>query len=565
MTRIDSVSARVSPAVLEAAFPTLTPALVARLAAHGEERTLAPGEILIEPGARRTPLYVVTSGRLEIVRPSDATELHVADVTAGMFTGESTTLSGRPAIVRLRAVEPSTVVAVERPRLLALIQTEGELSEILLRTFMFRRLQLVAHDVGDAVLVGSEHSRETLRIREFLTRNGHPFTSVDLDRDSGFEELLERFRVGVDDVPVLICRGTEVLRNPSNEEIADRLGFNESIDRSRPREVVVVGAGPAGLAAAVYAASEGLDVLVVESNAPGGQAGLASRIENYLGFPTGVSGQELAASAYTQAQKFGAQVMVGRSADRLHCDGLSYAVELSDGSTVPARSVIVATGAEYRRLPLADVPRLEGAGVYYAATFLEARMCRDEEVVVVGGGNSAGQAAVFLADSARRVHLLVRSYGLSESMSRYLIRRIEQTPTITVRTRAELVALEGEAHLERVRWRNRDSGETEEARIRHLFSMTGAVPSTAWLADCLTLDDRGFVKTGSDLSAEELRAAGWPLARAPHLFEASRPGVFAVGDVRSGSVKRTASAVGAGSIAVSFVHRVLKETAGVVA
>ncbi len=323
--------------------------------------------------------------------------------------------------------------------------------------------------------------------------------------------------------------------------------------------MVILGAGPAGLAAAVYGASEGLDVLVIESNAPGGQAGTSSKIENYLGFPTGISGQDLASRAYDQAQKFGAQVMVARGAQKLTCARKPYAIELADGSRVPARTVIIATGADYRRLPLDNLARFEGAGVYYGATFIEAQVCRGEEVIVVGGGNSAGQAAVFLAQTARRVHVLVRGAGLAESMSRYLIQRIEGNPTIDLRINTEVTALEGTNHLERVQWRDAGTGSTETRAIRHVFLMTGAVPSTDWLRECVALDAKGFIKTGPGLSPEDLAAAHWPLTRAPLLLETSLPGVFAVGDVRGGNVKRVASAVGEGSIAVAFVHQVLHE------
>ena len=370
---------------------------------------------------------------------------------------------------------------------------------------------------------------------------------------------MDQFHVTAADVPVLICRGESVLRDPANEEIADCLGFNQAIDPEQVRDLVVVGAGPAGLAAAVYGASEGLDVLVLESTAPGGQAGSSSKIENYLGFPTGISGQELTGRAHTQTQKFGAQVMIAHGARRLECARKPYGLAIGDGRRVPARAVIIATGAEYRRLPLPNLSRFEGAGVYYGATFMEAQLCAGEEVVVVGGANSAGQAAVFLAETAKRVHVLVRSEGLAASMSRYLIRRIEQSPVIELRTRTELVDLEGGDHLERVTWRDGRSGATETRDLRHVFLMTGAEPATRWLAGCVVLDGKGFIKTGADLSPEELATARWPLARPPFLLETSRPGVFAVGDVRAGSVKRVASAVGEGSVAVSFVHRVLHE------
>jgi thioredoxin reductase (NADPH) len=451
------------------------------------------------------------------------------------------------------------VIEVDREQLLALVQTDSQLSEIIMRAFILRRVELIAHGLGDVVLLGSNHCSETLRVKEFLTRNGHPYSYIDLDRDGGVQDLLDRLHVTPTDVPVVICRGEVVLRSPTNRQIADCLGFNEGIDQSQIRDVVIVGAGPAGLAAAVYAASEGLDVLVLETNAPGGQAGSSSKIENYLGFPTGISGQALAGRAYTQAQKFGAQVIIAKGAKHLACERMPYAVEIDGGPRVPARTVIIATGAAYRKPSIENLPRFENAGVYYGATFMEAQLCRGEEVVVVGGGNSAGQAAVFLAQTAKRVHMLVRSRGLAETMSRYLIRRIEQNPAIVLRTKTEIVALEGNDHLETVRWRDDQSGKIETHDIRHVFLMTGALPGTGWLDGCVTLDEKGFIKTGPTLSQDDLAAAHWPLARSPYLFETSLPGVFAVGDVRGGNVKRVASAVGEGSVAISFVHQALRE------
>jgi thioredoxin reductase (NADPH) len=325
------------------------------------------------------------------------------------------------------------------------------------------------------------------------------------------------------------------------------------------RDVMIVGAGPAGLGAAVYAASEGLDVLIVETSAPGGQAGVSMRIENYLGFPSGITGQELATRAFTQAQKFGAQAMIARSAVRLRCDHRPYAVEIDDGVHIRARTIIVASGAEYRGLPVDGISRFNGAGVYYLASPAEAQLCRGETALVVGGGNSAGQAAVYLADKAKRVIMVVRKDELAQTMSRYLIWRIEESPSIEVRTGCEIVAVEGDRHLERVRCRHRDSGAESSEEARHLFVMTGAVPATRWLETCLVVDDRGFVKTGPQLTREDLDNARWPLSRAPHLLEASRPGVFAIGDVRAGNIKRVASAVGEGAIAVAFVHQALRE------
>jgi thioredoxin reductase (NADPH) len=514
--------------------------------------------VLVEAG-ENPRFFVVTAGNIEIVRPARGTEEVVAVCGPGRFTGEVNMLSGRRGFLRIRASASGEVIAVEREHLLALVQTDSELSDILMRAFILRRVELIARGIGDAVLVGSSHSSGTLRIKEFLTRNGHPYSYLDLDRDADVQDLLDHFHITVADIPVVICRGELVLRNPSNQQIANCLGFNEAIDQTQIRDLVILGAGPAGLAAAVYGASEGLDVLVLESDAPGGQAGSSSKIENYLGFPTGISGHELAGRAYTQAQKFGAQILIAKCAKRLACDRKPYAIELDDGERAPARAVIIATGALYRRLSLDNVAQFEGAGIYYGATFVESQLCRDEEVIVVGGGNSAGQAAVFLAQTSKCVHMLVRSDGLAASMSRYLIRRIEENPAIDLRTCTEIVSLEGSEHLERVQLRNKRTGKTETRDVRHIFVMTGAVPNTAWLGGCVLLDAKGFIKTGTDLSPEDLAATRWPLTRPPHLLETSLPGVFAVGDVRAGAIKRVASAVGEGSIAIASVHQMLRE------
>jgi thioredoxin reductase (NADPH) len=546
------------PAV-DQAFPTLTPQQIARIAAHGNARKVERGEVLVKAGARNASLFVVVAGQLEVVRRSDNVESIVVVHGPGQLSGEINTLSGRRAIFMIRVAESGEVIEVTHEHLMAIVQTDADLSEILMRAYLLRRARLIAGGVGDVILIGSSHSQETLRIQEFLMRNSHPYSSIDLERDAGVQELLDRFDVAVTDIPVLICRSEVVLRNPTNREIADCLGFNDALDQVQMHDLVIVGAGPSGLAAAVYAASEGLDVLMLESSAPGGQAGSSSRIENYLGFPSGISGQELTARAYAQSQKFGAQLMITKAATHLSCTAKPYVVDIEDETHVRARTVIIATGAEYRKLPLPDIARFDGAGVYYGATFIESQLCAGEEVVVVGGGNAAGQAAVFLAQTARRVDLLVRSAGLAETMSRYLIRRIEESPAITLRTHTEITGMDGGDHLECVRWRNRESGATETRDIRHVFVMTGAAPSTRWLNGCVVLDAQGFIKTGPDLTSEDLIGAHWPLARVPHLLETSRPGVFAVGDVRAGNIKRVASAVGEGSIAVSFVHQALHE------
>lgn len=543
----------------EQMFPKLDDALIERIAARGHVRKVAEGDILFDRGDDVVPFFVVKSGQVEIVQATGEGERVVAVHGASQFTGEVNVIAGRRSLARGRVAKAGEVIELDREAVLALIQTDSEISEILMRAFILRRVELIAHGYGDVVLIGSTFSPETLRIREFLTRNGHPHTYIDLERDETVQEILDRFHINVSDIPVVICRDTAVLRSPTNEELAECLGFNADIDRAHVRDVVVIGAGPAGLAAAVYGASEGLDVLVIESNAPGGQAGASSKIENYLGFPTGISGQELTARAFTQAEKFGAQVMVAKRATALGCERKPYSIALDDGTHVSARAVIIATGAQYRRLSLPNVARFDGAGIYYGATFMEAQLCNGEEVVVVGGGNSAGQAAVFLAQNAKHVHMLVRSDNLAETMSRYLVRRIESTPSISLRTRTELTELEGDHHLERVTWRSGYDDSLETHDIRHIFVMTGAKPSTHWLDDCLALDGNGFIRTGRDLAPDDLGRSKWPLARQPLLLETSLPGVFAVGDVRSGNVKRVASAVGEGSIAIALVHQALND------
>ena len=540
-------------------FPVLSAAQISRIASHGLIRPITRGEVLIEGGQTDVPFFVVKAGEIEVIRPSALGDLLIAIVRTDQFTGDISMILGRPALMRLRVRESGEVVQLTRDQMHALIQADAEMSEVLMTALIYRRMELVAQGIGDALLIGSAQSAATLRIKAFLTRNGHPFKYLDIDRDADVRDLLDRFGVDAGDLPVLICRGEKVLKNPVNQEIADCLGFNGRIDHAHQRDVVIVGAGPAGLAAAVYAASEGLDALVLETSSPGGQAGSSSRIENYLGFPTGISGQELAERAYAQAQKFGADIMIAKSAAELTCEREAYGVRLEGGATIPARTVIIATGARYRKPALAKIAQFEGAGVYYSATFMEeAQLGDDDEVVVVGGANSAGQAAIFLARTRRQVHVLVRSDSLSANMSRYLVRRIEENPTIHVRTRTEIVSLEGNGHLERVLWRD-GTGDVTSHGVRHVFLMTGAEASTGWLNGCVALDPKGFVKTGPDLTRDDLTDSQWPLERAPYLLETSRPGVFAVGDVRCGNIKRVASAVGEGSIAISFVHRVLAE------
>ena len=543
---------------IERIFPKLTDEQISRMQERGHLRSVKLGEVLVEQGDSNVPFFVVVSGEIEILRPSGDIETLITVHGPGQFTGEINMLSGRRALFRARATKPGNVIEMDRQNMMTLLQSDAEIGDILMRAFILRRVELVAAGVGDVVLIGSSNSARTFQIKEFLMRNGHPYNYIDLENDSEVQHLLDNFHILANDIPVLICQGKFVLRNPNNQQIANCLGFNELINQTALRDLVIIGAGPSGLAAAVYGASEGLDVLVMETSSPGGQAGSSSRIENYLGFPTGISGQDLASRAYTQAQKFGAEILITKGL-RLSCGGKPYIVENEDGSKIPTRTVIIATGAEYRRLRLKNLQRFEGMGVYYGATFLESQLCKGDEVIVVGGGNSAGQAAVFLAESAKCVHMLIRSAGLAESMSRYLIRRIEDTPKIILHTHTEIITLEGDIHLESVQWQNSITKEIEEHKISNVFVMAGAAPNTSWLDGCIALDSKGFIKTGADLSPEYLSTIGWPVARQPYSFETSLPGIFAVGDVRAGSIKRVASAVGEGSVAISFIHKVLQE------
>jgi thioredoxin reductase (NADPH) len=536
-------------------FPQLTAPQIARLEAHGVHRRIGKGEILSQPGDRNLPLLVVLSGAIEVMQTSLDGEALVVVHTAGSFTGEMSTLHGVGSLVRSRVRDEGEVLAIAEDHLRTVIQTDAELSETFMRAFILRRVGLIQSQAGDVILLGSSQSAGTLRLQQFLTRNSYPFVNLDVNTDASVQTLLDRFHIKVDEVPVVLCRGEVVLKNPSNEEVAACLGMNQVIDDDRIRDVIVVGAGPAGLAAAVYAASEGLDVLVLETGTPGGQAGSSSKIENYLGFPTGISGLALAARARVQAQKFGAEIRTAYTAKKLSCDLRPYGIELGDGTRVRARSIIIATGAEYRQLAIENASRFLGVGIYYAATATEVRRCESKDVVVVGGGNSAGQAVVYLAGKCRHVHLLVRAKGLAESMSNYLIRRIAESPNVTLHADTEITSMEGQGQLERVIWKTAPGNQLETHPIGHVFLMTGAVPSTHWLKGCIALNDKGFVRTGSDLTAADARPGNGSDARAPQSFETNWPGIFAVGDVRCGSVKRVAAAVGEGSACVQQVHQ----------
>jgi thioredoxin reductase (NADPH) len=553
------------PSALDArtqAFPSLTAAQIERISPWGRVRRVGRGEILFQPNDTDISFFVLLSGGMEIVQPiPTGGERVIATHGPGHFTGEMTMITGRRCLVLGRVTEPGGFLELSGDALRSLVAKDAELSEVLMRAFILRRLTLVQLGFGNIVLLGSRHSAQTLNLREFLSRNGHPHTYIDLDTDQDAQALLDRFQVKPSEVPVVICNVRGVLRNPSIQELARGLGFNSGIDATHVRDLIIVGAGPAGLAAAVYAASEGLNVLVIETTAPGGQAGSSSKIENYLGFPTGISGMELAGRATTQAQKFGAEMMIARSVVRLHCDRRPYQVELDGGDRLPTLSIVIATGAQYNKPRLENLASFEGKGIYYGATYIESQLCGGEEVAVVGGGNSAGQAAVFMSQTARKVHMLVRKGELSSTMSRYLIQRLMENPRIELHWNTEITALEGKDCLERVTWRNSETGESETRNVGHVFVMTGASPRTDWLRGCLALDDKGFILTGRDLETAAIPddLPRWPLNRGPLMLETSLPGVFAVGDARAGNVKRVASAVGEGAISISLVHRALAE------
>jgi thioredoxin reductase (NADPH) len=538
--------------------PNLSPQQIDRIRSVARLRSVQTGEVLYEPSQPDVPLFIVLEGNVSISRTGEDDKI-LAVREANQFTGEMSVISGKRSLLKARVTGDGSVLELSRDKVLSLMAKDTELGEIFMEAFVARRLLMIQLGEGNVVLFGTKISARTLALREFLTRNAHPFTYVDIDSDTFAGELMEKLAVRNSEIPVVYCNNRYVLRNPSIAELAQCLDLNINTDKS-VRDVVVIGAGPAGLAAAVYAASEGLRTLVIEKSAPGGQAGSSSRIENYLGFPTGVSGQELANRSIAQAQKFGAQIMVAQSVVHIDTSRQPYKIILESGLKFNARAVVIATGAQYARLPIDDADAFTGRGIYYNATHMEAQLCDSEEVIVVGGGNSAGQAAVFLAHSSAKVHLFVRSQKLSDSMSQYLIGRIEAHPKIEIHYRTRITGLSGAGHLEHVEWRDDALGKTKSAPVRHVFVMAGAAPRTEWLEDSFVLDNRGFIVTGHDLAAFE-GGDQWPLKRPPLMLETSVPGIFAVGDTRAGSVKRVASAVGEGSMAVHLVHRYLAECA----
>ena len=541
--------------------PVLTQVEIDRARPYGRVRQVEVGEILYRPGEVGKPCFVLLSASLEIVQPSIHGERLVFHLCPGMFTGEAGMIAGQRTVVQARVMQAGEVLELRPDELRTLVGRDAGLSEIMLSAFMLRRLMLITRQLGNVAVIGSRHSADTLRLQEFLGRNGHPYTYVDLDADDASRNLIDRFAITASEIPIVIGNGTMVLRNPSISQLADSLGLNDNINRGLLHDLVIIGAGPAGLAAAVYGASEGLDTLVIESHAPGGQAGTSSKIENYLGFATGVSGQELANNATRQAQKFGAKMALARAIVQLRCQRRPYELVMDDGTIFFARTVVIATGARYNKPATVNLDRFAGRGIHYGATYLEAQLCEGEEVIVVGGGNSAGQAAVFLSQTASKVYMLVRGPDLAQSMSRYLIQRISGNPSIELLCDSELSDLAGEGNLEKVSWINKRTGQVRSAQVHHLFIMAGASPNTNWLQGSVALDEKGFILTGGALpiAADPDRNPTWPLSRPPLMLESSLPGVFAVGDVRAGNVKRVAAAVGEGATSVSLVHRALAE------
>ncbi len=567
----DTVAATANPSdpyLREAqTFPRLTPEQIGRAQAFGTVEDLAPGTVLFQRGDRTVDFFVVLHGRIEIYEPAPDGGDRVITVHAGQqFTGELDLFNDRLILVGGRTgAEGGRVLRVSRAGFRRLLAAEPDIGEVVMRAFILRRVGFIEHGQAGVTLVASRHEGvgDSLRIQRFLGRNGYPVRVLDIDKPGAEGDearaVLLAHGYGPDDVPVVVCGPGRVLKRPGNAALGGCLGLTETLEPDRVFDVAVVGAGPAGLASAVYAASEGLGTVVLEAEAPGGQAATSSRIENYLGFPTGISGGALAGRAQVQAQKFGARIAVPRSVVRLDCAARPYALHLDDGSAVRARAVVIATGASYRTLDLPGFDRFSGGnGIHWAATAIEAGLCEREEVVVVGGGNSAGQAAVFLSRHAAHVHILVRGTGLAASMSDYLVGRIEASDRITLHTETEVTALIGERHLDGVEWTHRGTGAVERRPIHNVFLMLGAVPNTGWLGGCgVALDKGGFVQVGAEAGPDpaDPRWSGRP----PHVLETSKPGIFAVGDVRAGSVKRVASAVGEGSVVVSSVHQVLAE------
>ncbi|OSC32100.1 cyclic nucleotide-binding protein [Mycobacterium vulneris] len=538
------------------AYPRLTEDQIATLLPGGTRRRVGVDEILIREGMRSDELFLILSGKVAIVADDESGERQVLRVHGpGRFLGELGDLEGQPAFYTAIVVVEGEVLAVPTSRVRALVAHDQVLSDLILRAYLVRRSLLIGQGVGFRI-IGSCFSPDTARLREFAARNRLPHRWLDLERDPSAERLLHRFGIRPEDTPVVIL-GTRVLRNPSNVELARLVGLTVPDVISDERDLIVVGAGPAGLGAAVYGASDGLRTSAIERIAVGGQASTSSRIENYLGFPAGVSGSDLAERAFLQANKFGARVSVSAEATRLESDGGQLQITFADDTVAVGRAAVLATGARYRRLAVPGIEAFHGNGVYYAATYQEALLCGDGPVVIVGAGNSAGQATVFLATHVSRVYLLVRGDDLGKSMSRYLVDQIVQEPRVTVRLNTEVREVDGDGALKSVVAENTQTGERESIEARALFVFIGADPNTEWLAGTVALDDHGFIETGQAAANRIAGVDGLTAVHRPVFLETSMPGVFAAGDVRSGSVKRVASAVGEGAMSIRQVNNYL--------
>ena len=539
----------------EKMFPKFSAGDIDRLNRFGQVQRFAKGEPLFVTGEVAPGTFVLRTGRVRVTRRDPLGHLApIVEQVPGDFTAELGQLSGRPALVDAHAVDDVEALLIPAENLRAVMIAEPELGDRIMRALILRRVALIEMGAGGPVLIGPEASPDVVRLQGFLARNAYPAQVLDPAEDRDAAELVEKYAPDPREMPLAVCPKGTILKCPSEAELARALGMAHVDDPDRTFDVAVVGAGPAGLATAVYAASEGLSVVVFDGRAFGGQAGESARIENYLGFPTGVPGRMLAGRAYVQAQKFGAEMAIPVEVSSIDCSRTPMTLERGDGARARAAAVVIACGARYRRLDVPNLRDFEGRGVWYWASPIEARLCRSEEVALVGGGNSAGQAAVFLRSQAAKIWLLVRGQSLAETMSQYLVDRIAAAGNIEVLTNTEVVALSGspEGQLERIRWRHGPSGKETERPMRHLFLFIGAAPATSWLEGCVSLDAKGFVETGASAPIQGAGAGG-STPRALSL-QASAPGVFAVGDVRSGSVKRVGAAIGEGAAVVAQLH-----------
>ena len=550
-------------ALIDTRFDQMFPILnamhleTARRFASGPAQTFKPGDVVYDVGTRNAPSWLVLDGGLEVVRRDGLhRESSVISLSAGQFSGEVSQLSGYGTIAAGRAgPDGCTALPFDAPHIRALMVGSAELGEIMMRAFILRRVALIQEGGSGSLLIGHPNSPDLLRLQGFLARVGYPYSVLDVEADQEARTAVERFGVLEAELPLMICPNGAVLKRPSDAEAGACLGITPELDPDKIYDVAVVGAGPAGLAAAVYGASEGLSMIVLDQRAFGGQAGASARIENYLGFPTGISGQALAGRAFNQAQKFGAEIAIPLQVSKLDCGGVSscpavFTLNIVDNKAIRAKTIIVASGARYRRPAIGNLSDFDNNGVSYWASPIEAKLCEGEEVALIGGGNSAGQAVVFLAPKVKHLHLSVRGKGLEASMSKYLIDRIQALPNVTLHTGTEIVALGGDNNgLASATFRNRTSGAETTYPLRHLFLFIGADPNADWLQGCVDADDKGFVVTGAGFAS----SAG----RTPHPLETSMPGVFAIGDVRAGSTKRVGAAIGEGAAVVAQIHQVL--------